>query len=140
MNNLKIPIAVVGVILVQAFAVIWYMSNLDATVKRLDDTVSNSAIERFGIMETEIIHLKERLISEGTSEMATDVVELGIRMSEIEELILEWSDQRVFHMHDENFDKKIEQKITTLRQRIQKLEANQEVIFEEARGIKSKVK
>ena len=54
MNNLKIPIAVVGVILVQAFAVIWYMSNLDATVKRLDDTVSNSAIERFGIMETEI--------------------------------------------------------------------------------------
>tara|TARA_R110002012_G_C11386296_1_gene583963 strand:+ start:205 stop:627 length:423 start_codon:yes stop_codon:yes gene_type:complete len=140
MNNLKIPIAVVGVILVQAFAVIWYMSNLDATVKRLDDTVSNSAIERFGIMETEIIHLKERLISEGTSEMATDVGELGIRMSEIEELILEWSDQRVFHMHDENFDKKIEQKITTLRQRIQKLEANQEVIFEEARGIKSKVK
>ena len=44
MNNLKIPIAVVGVILVQAFAIIWYMSQLDSTVKRLDATVSNSAI------------------------------------------------------------------------------------------------
>ena len=51
-----------------------------------------------------------------------------------------WSDQNVFHIHDEDFDKKIEQKVTTLRQRIKKLEDNQEVIFEEARGIKSKVK
>ncbi len=140
MNNLKIPIAVVGVILVQAFAIIWYMSQLDSTVKRLDATVSNSAIERFGIMETEIEHLKERLTSEGTAEMAKDVGELDIRVSEIEALLLEWSDQNVFHIHDEDFDKKIEQKVTTLRQRIKKLEDNQEVIFEEARGIKSKVK
>ena len=140
MNNLKIPIAVVGVILVQAFAVIWYMSNLDATVKRLDDTVSNSAIERFGIMETEIENLKGRLLSEGSAEMAKDVGELDMRVSEIEALLLEWSDQNVFHIHDEAFDKKIEQKVTTLRQRIKKLEDNQEVIFEEARGIKSKVK
>ena len=139
-TNLKVPIAVVGVILVQAFAVIWYMSNLDATVKRLDATVSNSAIERFGIMETEIEHLKERLTSEGTAEMAKDVGELDIRVSEIEALLLEWSDQSVFHIHDEDFDKKIDQKITSLRQRIKKLEDNQEVIFEEARGIKSKVK
>tara|TARA_B100000686_G_scaffold273462_1_gene291095 strand:+ start:83 stop:505 length:423 start_codon:yes stop_codon:yes gene_type:complete len=140
MNNLKIPIAVVGVILVQAFAVIWYMSNLDATVKRLDATVSTSNIERFGIMEAEIGHLKERLTSEGTAEMAKDVGELDIRVSEIEALLLEWSDQNVFHIHDEDFDKKIEQKVTTLRQRIKKLEDNQATIFEEARGIKSKVK
>ena len=139
-NNLKVPIAVVGVILVQAFAVIWYMSNLDATVKILDDTVSNSAIERFGIMETEIVHLKERLTSEGTAEMAKDVGELDIRVSEIEALLLECSDQNVFHIHDKDFDKKIEQKVTTLRQRIKKLEDNQATIFEEARGIKSKVK
>ena len=140
MNNLKVPIAVVGVILVQAFAVIWYMSNLDATVKRLDATVATSNIERFGIMEAEIEHLKERLTSEGTAEMAKDVGELGIRVSEIEALLLEWSDQNVFHIHDEDFDKKIEQNVTTLRQRIKKLEDNQATIFEEARGIKSKVK
>ena len=139
-TNLKVPIAVVGVILVQAFAVIWYMSNLDATVKRLDATVSTSNIERFGIMEAEIEHLKERLTSEGTAEMAKDVGELDIRVSEIEALLLEWSDQNVFHIHDEDFDKKLDQKITYLRQRIKKLEDNQEVIFEEARGIKSKVK
>ena len=53
---------------------------------------------------------------------------------------MEWSDQNVFHIHDEDFDKKIEQKVTTLRQRIKKLEDNQATIFEEARGIKSKVK
>ena len=62
------------------------MSNLDATVKRLDATVSTSNIERFGIMEAEIEHLKERLTSEGTAEMAKDVGELGIRVSEIEAL------------------------------------------------------
>ena len=140
MNNLKIPIAVVGVILVQAFAVIWYMSNLDATVKRLDDTVSNSAIERFGIMETEIKHLQEQASLEWPADFAKDVGELDIRVSEIEKLLLEWSDQNVFHIHDEDFDKKIEQKVTTLRQRIKKLEDNQATIFEEARGIKSKVK
>ena len=140
MNNLKVPIAVVGVILVQAFAVIWYMSNLDATVKRLDATVSTSNIERFGIMEAEIEHLKERLTSEGTAEMAKDVGELDIRVSEFEALLLEWSDQNVFHIHDEDFDKKIEQNVTTLRQRIKKLEDNQATIFEEARGIKSNVK
>ena len=137
MNNLKIPIAVVGVILVQAFAVIWYMSNLDATVKRLDDTVSNSAIERFGIMETEIINLKGRLLSEGSAEMAKDIGELSLTVVEIEELILEWSDQGVFHTHDENFDKKITQKITLLKQRVKVLEDTQKVIIEEARGIKS---
>ena len=137
MNNLKIPIAVVGVILVQAFAVIWYMSNLDATVKRLDDTVSNSAIERFGIMETEIINLKGRLLSEGSAEMAKDIGELSLTVVEIEELILEWSDQGVFHTHDENFDKKIIQKITLLKQRVKVLEDTQKIIIEEARGIKS---
>ena len=143
-TNLKVPIAVVGVILVQAFAVIWYMSNLDATVKRLDATVSTSNIERFGIMEAEIEHLKERLTSEGTAEMAKDIGELDIQVSEIEELLLEWSEQKVLHIHDEDFDKKIEQKITGLRQRIKKLEdaqaiieENQQVIIEEARGIKS---
>ena len=91
-------------------------------------------------MEAEIEHLKERLTSEGTAEMAKDVGELDIRVSEIEALLLEWSDQNVFHIHDEDFDKKIEQKVTTLRQRIKKLEDNQATIFEEARGIKSKVK
>ena len=143
-NNLKVPIAVVGVILVQAFAVIWYMSNLDATVKRLDNTVSNSAIERFGIMETEILHLKERLISEGTAEMAKDIGQLDMEVSEIEGLLLEWSEDNFFHIHDENFDKKLDQKITGLRQRIKKLEdnqviieENQQIIIEEARGIKS---
>ena len=76
--------------------------------------------------------------------MAKDIGELDIQVSEIEELLLEWSEQKVLHIHDEDFDKKIEQKITGLRQRIKKLEdaqaiieENQQVIIEEARGIKS---
>ena len=140
MNNLKIPIAVVGVILVQAFAVIWYMSNLDATVKRLDDTVSNSASEGFGSMETEIENLKGRLLSEGSAEMAKDVGELDMRVSEIEELLLEWSDQNVFHIHEEDFEKKIEQKVTTLRQRIKKLDDNKATNIDKASGLQPKEK
>ena len=63
-----------------------------------------------------------------------------MRVSSIEDLLLAWSDQNVFHIHDEHFDKKIEQKVTKLRLRIKKLENNQAKIFEEARGIKSNVK
>jgi len=37
--NIKLPIAVIGIIVVQAFAVIWYMAQQDSTVAELQNTV-----------------------------------------------------------------------------------------------------
>ena len=38
--NIKLPIAVIGVIVAQAFGIIWYMAQLDSTVKDLDSSVA----------------------------------------------------------------------------------------------------
>ena len=75
-----------------------------------------------------------------TSQFIATLIVTGTGLSIINfgnyELIPEFN----FYLNDEDFDKKIEQKVTTLRQRIKKLEDNHATIFEEARGIKSKVK
>ena len=38
--NVKLPIAVIGVIVVQAFGIIWYVAQLDSTVSNLDSSVT----------------------------------------------------------------------------------------------------
>ena len=38
--NIKLPIAVIGVIVAQAFGIIWYVAQLDSTVKNLDISVA----------------------------------------------------------------------------------------------------
>ena len=37
--NIKLPIAVIGIILAQGFGVIWYMSGQDSAVSELQETV-----------------------------------------------------------------------------------------------------
>lgn len=37
--NIKLPIAVIGIILAQAFGIIWYVAQLDSTVRGLDSSV-----------------------------------------------------------------------------------------------------
>ncbi len=49
-SNIKLPITVIGVIVVQAFGIIWYVAQLDSTVSNLDSSVSTmkeSAHEEF---------------------------------------------------------------------------------------------
>jgi len=43
--NIKLPIAVIGVILAQAFGLIWYMAQLDSTVA--SNTVAIESVEVF---------------------------------------------------------------------------------------------
>ena len=38
--NVKLPIAVIGVIVGQAFGIIWYVAQLDSTVSNLDSSVT----------------------------------------------------------------------------------------------------
>ena len=38
--NIKLPIAVIGIIVVQAFGIIWYVAQQDSAVSELQNTVS----------------------------------------------------------------------------------------------------
>ena len=64
--NVKLPIAVIGVIVVQAFGIIWYVAQLDSTVSNLDSsvaTIQESVHEEFDdadLRET-IAALEERI-------------------------------------------------------------------------------
>jgi hypothetical protein len=39
-SNVKLPVAVIGVIVAQAFGIIWYVAQLDSTVSNLDRSVT----------------------------------------------------------------------------------------------------
>ena len=47
--NIKLPIAVIGVILAQAFGIIWYVAQLDSTVA--SNTVAIESVETFNDAE-----------------------------------------------------------------------------------------
>ena len=40
LTKVKVPVAVVGIIVAQAFGIIWYVAQLDSTVSSLDSTVT----------------------------------------------------------------------------------------------------
>ena len=51
--NIKLPIAVIGIIVVQAFGIIWYVAQQDSTVSELQETVValEETIEEMGATE-----------------------------------------------------------------------------------------
>jgi tRNA A58 N-methylase Trm61 len=61
--NIKLPIAVIGVIVAQAFGIIWYVATLDSTVANLDTAVAEMQASMtdtsIAVLETDIAHLKQ---------------------------------------------------------------------------------
>ena len=59
--NIKLPIAVIGIIVAQAFGIIWYVAQLDSTVS--NNTTAIESIEEYNDTETlELLKaLEERL-------------------------------------------------------------------------------
>ena len=55
--NIKLPIAVIGIIVAQAFGIIWYVAQLDSTVS--NNTVAIESIEEYD--DTETLKLLEAL-------------------------------------------------------------------------------
>ena len=63
LGNIKLPITIIGVIVVQAFGIIWYVAQLASTVKNLDTSVAEiketqSDID-IAVLQTEVDTLKE---------------------------------------------------------------------------------
>ena len=55
--NIKLPIAVIGIIVAQAFGIIWYVAQLDSTVS--NNTIPIESIEEYD--DTETLELLEAL-------------------------------------------------------------------------------
>ena len=55
--NIKLPIAVIGIIVAQAFGIIWYVAQLDSTVS--NNTTTIESIEEYD--DTETLKLLEAL-------------------------------------------------------------------------------
>ena len=66
LGGMKLPIAVIGVIVVQAFGIIWYVANMDSTVKNMQQNVTQmqeaATTVDVAVMQTDIVNLKEKII------------------------------------------------------------------------------
>jgi len=65
LGNIKLPITIIGVIVAQAFGIIWYVAQLDSTVKNLDISVAEiketqSDID-IAVLQTEVDSLKDEI-------------------------------------------------------------------------------
>jgi hypothetical protein len=65
-ENIKLPIAVIGVIVAQAFGIIWYVATLDSTVKQLQATVeeirSNTVGTSVAVIKNDVAHIKSSIL------------------------------------------------------------------------------
>ena len=64
-KNMKVSISIVIAIVVQAFGIIWYVAQLDSTVKNLDTAVvgmqENATTVDVAVLETSVENMRERL-------------------------------------------------------------------------------
>ena len=65
LGNIKLPITIIGVIVAQAFGIIWYVAQLDSTVKNLDISVAEIKQEQsdidIAVLQTEVNSLKDEI-------------------------------------------------------------------------------
>jgi septal ring factor EnvC (AmiA/AmiB activator) len=61
-TKIKLPIAVIGIIVAQAFGIIWYVATLDSTVNNLDIAVAEMQASMtntsIAVLETDLENLK----------------------------------------------------------------------------------
>jgi len=67
LKNMKVSIGIVGVIVAQAFGIIWYVAQLDSTVKTLDSSVTTMQAQAttvdVAVLKTDLDNLKTQLIA-----------------------------------------------------------------------------
>ena len=93
-TKIKLQIAVIGVIVAQAFGIIWYVASLDGTVRNLDESVSTMQEQAttidIAVLQTDLENIKEKIImmDEMHSEKF-DPTELDEAIEELEDKINE---------------------------------------------------
>jgi len=75
LKNMKVPIGIVVVIIAQAFGIIWYVAQLDSTVKTLDASVAtiqkSVADTDIAVLQTKVNNLKDQLDNLTNAEVET---------------------------------------------------------------------
>ena len=65
LSKIRLPITIIGVIVAQAFGIIWYVAQLDSTVKNLDISVAEIKQEQsdidIAVLQTEVDSLKDEM-------------------------------------------------------------------------------
>ena len=110
-SNIKLPIGIIGIIVAQAFGIIWYVAQMDSTVSNLDSTVST---------------MQEEATTIDIAVLQTDLKNLQEKITMMDE------------MHSEKFDpSELEEAIEELDDRISGLETTDALIDNEMRTIMS---
>ena len=91
-TKIKLPIAIIGVIVAQAFGIIWYVANLDSTVRNLDESVSTMQEEAttidIAVLQTDLENIKEKIsMMDETHSQKFDPSDLEDALEELEDKI-----------------------------------------------------
>ena len=91
-TKIKLPIAIIGVIVAQAFGIIWYVANLDNTVRNLDESVSTMQEEAttidIAVLQTDLENIKEKIsMMDETHSQKFDPSDLEDALEELEDKI-----------------------------------------------------
>jgi len=94
LSKIRLPITIIGVIVAQAFGIIWYVAQLDSTVKNLDTSVAEikqtQSDTDIAVLKTEIKALKEKLEMQDAMHMERfDPTKLEEEVEHIDERIHE---------------------------------------------------
>ena len=90
-TKIKLPIAVIGVIVAQAFGIIWYVASLDGTVRNLDESVTTMQEQAttidIAVLQTDLENIKEKI------QMMDEMHSENFDPTELEEAIEELEDK-----------------------------------------------
>lgn len=132
--NIKLPIAVIGIIVAQAFGIIWYVAQLDSTVKTLDINVSEMQASMtdtsIAVIEADLTNLKEQVAKlESLEVVEFDPTDLLSAITELETKVTwmmeDWGPKMI----------RVEEDLDDFDDRLSDIETTQAVIDNEMRTI-----
>ena len=99
LSDIKLPVGIIGIIIAQAFGIIWYVAQLDSTVKTLDTNVASiqetqSDVD-VAVLQNEVDNLKAQIIQveETTTTIGQnsvfDPADLWASIEEVEDRLIE---------------------------------------------------
>ena len=120
-TKIKLPIAVIGVIVAQAFGIIWYVASLDGTVRNLDESVTTMQEQAttidIAVLQTDLENIKEKIqmMDEMHSEkfdpsdLEDTLEELEDKLNDLEKMdVLMENEMRTIMSDHENIGKALE--------------------------------
>ena len=142
-KNMKVSIGIVIAIVAQAFGVIWYIAQMDSTVKNLDTTVAamqeSQATVDVAVLQTDFLNLREKVDKLSYQEQV-DLAPIDIALTELETKVMwmmdDWGPK--IDAEQEEFDPSdLYDALDELESRLDDVETTNAVIDNEMRTIMS---